>query len=130
MADVVAATGNRPKYSNRFQPGNPGRLPGTPNRVAAFEKALRRVETERGKTPQPCTCTIRYGQKTPCVTLNEHYVRMTFYDPEILTSAQKKLIPDLQHQTGETPPTAINIHYGHLGARVQVTQPLAEVPPA
>ena len=87
----------------QFQVGGPGgklRL-GKPNRASLLDEAIRKVEQGRAKLTEPCTCTLKHGQIIPCKTLDEHFARLSFFDPIILASVQKKRIPDLQHQTGD-----------------------------
>ena len=62
--------------------------------------------------------------KRSCKTADQHFARRLFASDTVLIAFQKKRIPDLQHQTGDTKPIAINVIYGHQAPRLQVAQPI------
>ena len=107
----------------QFQKGNPGGKlrEGKRNRASLLDEAIKKVEARRAKLTEPCTCTLKYRQEVPCKTLDEHFARLAFFDPIIISAVQKKRIPDLQHQTGDAAPTQINILLGHR--KVLIAQP-------
>lgn len=98
----------------RFGKGGPGRLPGYKNMAAQLDAAIKQVEHSKGGFPCPCRCT----------TLLQHFIRRAAEDDGVLVALLKKQIPDLQHQTGATPPAVINVIYGHAAPRVQVAEAL------
>lgn len=93
----------------QFKPGNPGRPRGSHHESILLSTALKKVQQHRAELKEPCLCTTRYHQKDPCKTLDEHFVRLSFFDPFILAAVQKKRIPDLMHQTGTGTPSLVNV---------------------
>jgi len=138
MAELQAASG--PTSASRlkpwqFQPGNPGGRPGRRNVQGLLDESIRAAQMLRNRLKEPCLCVRELWKaakperreaifKRSCKTLDQHFARRAFLDDTILAAFQKKRIPDLQHQTGEAPPVAVNIVYGHQVPRVQVVEPL------
>ncbi len=110
-----------------FKPGvsaNPGgRSKGSRNASSLLRDALKAVEKQRAKSAPktPCRCTIR-GYPS-CATLNQHFTNQAFLDNAVMIAYERKLVPDLTHETGERQPVNINVIYAGHGA-VQVRQPL------
>lgn len=101
---------NGEKKDTRFKPGKPGgpgRPKGSRDFVTELLHAMRKVEKQPGRKP-----------------ILEHAWEQAYENPKLLAALLKKIIPDLQHQTGNTPPTSVNVIYGHQAARVQVVQPV------
>ena len=98
----------------RFLPGqapkSPGRPVGTYDYVTELITAMRKVEKKKRKP------------------IFEHAWDMAYDEPKLMASLFRKILPDLQHQTGEVRPVSISIHYGHAAVspapRITVTQPL------
>ena len=68
---------------------------------------------------------LRKVEKAKAKPLLEHASEQAYDTPQLLAALLKKVIPDLQQQTGNAQPVAVHIHYGHEQARVQVVQSLA-----
>ena len=105
----------------RYIHGSPGRLKGSRNTAALLEDALRKVE--KARTPGSACLCVRAGF-LPCKTIDQHFATQAFLDNTVLIAFQRKRIPDLIHQTAATPPTQVNIVYGHTQPRVQVVEAL------
>jgi hypothetical protein len=64
--------------------GNPkGRPKGSYDLTAEFIRTLRKVEKDKG------------------ITLIEHFAEQAYKDKKVLVAAVKKLLPDLNHNSGE-----------------------------
>ena len=119
----------------RFLPGSSGRRPGIKNVGVVLNEAIKQAQKLRAELKEPCLCVMSqwllaapasrdaiYARS--CRTLDQHYARRAFLDDTVLNAFQKKRIPDLIHQTGQLPPTQVNIVYGHTQPRVQVVEAL------
>ena len=77
-----------------------------------LEEAIRRSQRRRIALHEPCLCVKENPELPMCKTLDEHFTRRAFLDDSILIAVQRKRIPDLTHQTGQLPPTLVNVLYG------------------
>ena len=117
----------RADYATRFQPGNPGRKPGTRDVRSLLDEALKRAAKTRTRLQEPCACVSflitdrAEAWALSCQDIDEHFARQAYRKHEVLVAFQKKRIPDLQHQTGAAAPTQINIVLGHR--KVLIAQP-------
>lgn len=127
----------------RFLPGHapksPGRGTGTRNVEGLLNDALKQAGRLRATLQEPCVCgredwihandalTKAAIYARSCKTIDQHYARRAFLDDTVLNAFQKKRIPDLIRQTGETPPTQVNVIYGHQA--LMPKGPVAEAMP-
>ena len=111
MTAIAAPFSKGAVKDTRFKPGKPGgpgRPKGSRDFVTELLAAMRKVEKAKAKP------------------IFEHAWELAYDDPKLLAALLKKIVPDLQHNTGDSLPVSVHIHYGHQ--RVTVAQPLpAEV---
>ena len=116
----------RDRLTGRFQPGNPGGKlrEGKRNIQGLLDEAIKSAQTLRNKLKEPCLCVrgmwmLASPERKPaiykrsCRTIDQHFARRAFLDDTILSAFQKKRIPDLQHQTGETGPRIFNVIHAY-----------------
>lgn len=136
LSETVEKTEIKRGPGGRFLPGqspySAGRPSGTRNVLGLLNDALKAVEQHRAKLDEPCSCVLDALAaaspkdqpailKRACKTLDQHFANRAMMSDTVLIAFQKKRIPDLQHQTGDTPPTQINILLGHR--KLQIVQP-------
>lgn len=124
MADAAPVlVGKRQGGDTRFKPGQSGNPAGRPlgfkTPQTLLNEAIAAAIKLRAKLKEPCSCVVALPGDDldtlwdrSCKTIDEHYARQAFHDSAILNSFQKKRLPDLQHQTGDSKPSVVMIRMG------------------
>ena len=107
----------RPRGNPLFGKGNrlAARNRGTQHMGTLLVRSIRGIEREGWR----CACA------TPCKRLVEHFIRRAGYSDRVLVAVMNKLVPDLQHRTGDPGPVSVTIQYAHA----QTTLNLGQQPP-
>lgn len=66
---------------------------------------------------------LRIVEKSKCQSVFVRAWELAWADETMMSALLRKLLPDLSHQTGQSPPTQVNVIYGHQ-QRVQVVEPI------